>query len=292
MPGKRISELTALSGAASANNDDLVIFDTDAGETKRISRSQLADGMVGDLPYTPAGFVSATTIPTAIAEVVTDITAAGGAALIGNTPAGTIAATTVQAAINELDAEKQPLDAGLTSIAGLTTAADKMIYTTAADTYAVADLTAAGRAVLDDADATAQRVTLGLEIGVDVQAYDADTAKYDDVTANFTGTLQNGGSDVVVDTDIGVTVQAYDADTAKTDVAQTFTAQQTLTAGLVLQSVADTAIAAVGDAINTTDKVQGKVVYDTTNNRLMVADGSAAADPWYVVDGSASVTPA
>ena len=34
---------------------------------------------------------------------------------------------------------------------------------------------------------------------------------YADTTANFTGTLQNGGSNVVVDTDIGSTVQAYDA---------------------------------------------------------------------------------
>ena len=70
----------------------------------------------------------------------------------------------------------QPLDAGLTSIAGLTTAANKMIYTTASDTYAVADLTAAGRAILDDADASAQRTTLGVAIGTDVQAYDADLA--------------------------------------------------------------------------------------------------------------------
>jgi len=64
------------------------------------------------------------------------------------------------------------------------------------------------------------------DIGVTVQAYDADTSKYDDATANFTGTLQNGGSNVVVDSDIGVNVQGYDADTAKTDVAQTFTAAQ------------------------------------------------------------------
>ena len=87
-------------------------------------------------------------------------------------------------------------------------------------------------------------------IGVTVQAYDADTAKYDDATANFTGTLQNGGhtvltnasdyldsadigvnvqaydSTIVVDADIGVSVQAYDADTAKTDTAQTYTASQ------------------------------------------------------------------
>ena len=36
-------------------------------------------------------------------------------------------------------------------------------------------------------------------------------ANYSDTTANFTGTLQNNGSDVVVDSDIGSTVQAYDA---------------------------------------------------------------------------------
>jgi hypothetical protein len=48
------------------------------------------------------------------------------------------------------------------SIAGLTTLADRSIYTTASDTYAVYTLTAAGRAILDDADASAQRTTLGL----------------------------------------------------------------------------------------------------------------------------------
>ena len=54
------------------------------------------------------------------------------------------------------------MDAGLTSISGLTTSADKLIYTTASDTYATSDLTSAGRALLDDADAIAQRTTLGL----------------------------------------------------------------------------------------------------------------------------------
>ena len=74
---------------------------------------------------------------------------------------------------------------------------------------------------------TADSALQPADIGVSVQGYDADTAKYDDTTANFTGTLQNDGSNVVVDSDIGSTVQAYDADTAKLDVDQTFTAAQT-----------------------------------------------------------------
>lgn len=57
----------------------------------------------------------------------------------------------------------------------------------------------------DVANATSARLNLGLEIGVDVQPYDAT---------------------IVVDADIGSTVQAYDADTAKTDVTQTYTAPQ------------------------------------------------------------------
>lgn len=56
-------------------------------------------------------------------------------------------------------------------------------------------------------------------IGVSVQGYDADTAKYDDATANFTGTLQKSGSNVLTASNIGTSVQAYDADTAKYDDA-------------------------------------------------------------------------
>jgi len=47
---------------------------------------------------------------------------------IDNTPAGNIAATDVQAAINELDTEKQPLDASLTDISGLTFSTGDILY--------------------------------------------------------------------------------------------------------------------------------------------------------------------
>ena len=87
---------------------------------------------------------------------ITDLAVADG---------GTGASTAAVARQNlgvEIGTDVQAYDAGLASIAGLTTSANQTIYTTAADTYAVTTLTAAGRALLDDADAAAQRTTLGL----------------------------------------------------------------------------------------------------------------------------------
>jgi len=60
----------------------------------------------------------------------------------------------------EIDVDVQAYDAGLASAAAFPTAANKMLYSTAADTWAEGDITAAGRAVLDDASALAQRGTL------------------------------------------------------------------------------------------------------------------------------------
>ena len=61
----------------------------------------------------------------------------------------------------QLDA-KQASDTELTAIAGLTSASDKGIQFTGSGSAATYDLTTAGKALLDDADAAAQRTTLGL----------------------------------------------------------------------------------------------------------------------------------
>lgn len=105
----------------------------------------------------------------------TTSSAGGGDLLSTNNLSDVASATTSRTNLGlTIGVDVQGWDAGLNSISGLTTLADRMIYTTAADTYAVATLTAAGRALLDDADASAQRTTLGLIIGTDVQAYDVN----------------------------------------------------------------------------------------------------------------------
>lgn len=143
--------------------------------------------------------------------------------------------------ISAANAAFQPLNAALTSISGLTTLADRMIYTTASNTYAVATLTSAARTILDDSSTSAIRTTLGVGTGDSPQftavnighASDTTLARLSAGNLTVEGNLiyRAGGTDVPV-TDggtgasdasgartnlglvIGTNVQAYDAELA------------------------------------------------------------------------------
>lgn len=56
------------------------------------------------------------------------------------------------------------------------------------------------------------------------------------------------------------------------------------------ESAAD--IANKTSSVNTVGKYAGLIVWDTTNHRLMRAEAALDVSPWWVVDGSVSVTPA
>lgn len=117
---------------------------------------------------------------------------------------GTGASTAADARTNlglAIGSDVQAYDAGLASISGLTTAADRMIYTTASDTYAVTPLTAFARSILDDADAASVRATIGAGVG------GGDLVASNNLSdlANATTARTNLG------VAIGSNVQAYDA---------------------------------------------------------------------------------
>lgn len=143
-------------------------------------------------------------------------------------------------AINLLQANNayQPKDATLTALAGVSTSANKVIYATGSDTFSTTDFTAYGRSVVGVADEAAFKALVNLEIGTDVQAYDAELAALAGLTsaANklpyFTGSgtadvtdLSSFGRTLIDDANasaarttlglvIGTNVQAYDAQLA------------------------------------------------------------------------------
>jgi hypothetical protein len=215
----QLTELTDVTITTVADNEVLA-YDTTS--SKWINQTAVEAG----LQPNDAGLTSIAGLTTSANQMIyttgsdtyatTSLTAAGRAIL--DDASASAQRTTLGLAIGT---NVQAYDAGLNSIAGLTTAADKMIYTTAADAYATTSLTAAGRALLDDNDASAQRTTLGLAIGTNVQAYNAGLADIAGLAKTDGNIIVGNGTNWVAESGstaraslgltIGTNVQAYDA---------------------------------------------------------------------------------
>src|SRR6056300_1482603 len=177
-----------------------------------LNATQLTSGTVPDARF-PA------TLPAANGSKLTNLNAS-------NLASGTVA--------------NARLDAELAAIGGLTSAADKGIQFTGSGTAGTYDLTTAGKALLDDADAAAQRTTLGLGSIAELNTVTLTTDTTGDYVASFTagtgitGDATGEGSTPTIALDLDeLTTSTSDTDGDFFPVVDSLGGQKKLTKGSI-----------------------------------------------------------
>ena len=162
----------------------------------------------------------------------------------------------------------QAYDADLQAIAGLTSAADKGIQFTGSGTAGTYDLTTAGKALLDDASASAQRTTLGL----------GTIATQDASNVSISGGSVTGLGEPSANSD--ASTKSY-VDQAVAGLRTRTIAECASTANVIISSALEAGDVIDGVTLVAGDRVLLKDQSTATENGLYlaVASGAASRDP-------------
>ena len=245
----------------SVNSSKIVdgsIVNADVNASAAIDATKIHDGTISNTEF---GYLNGVT--SAIqTQIDSKLTASNNLTDLGNV---STARTNLGVAIGS---DVQAYDADLAALAGVTSASDKVPYFTGSGTADVATFTAAGRALVDDADASAQRTTLGLGT---ISTQDANNVSI------------SGGSV----TGLGSPSVASDAatknyvDQAIAGLRTRIIAEAATTANIDLTADLQNGDTLDGVTLVTGDRVLVKDQTDATANGLyiVVASGTASRDP-------------